>query len=162
MRALIPLAFALVAVAPVAASAAADVSARGLTIRQAWTRPAMQGGTAAGYMTIANAGSNADVLVAVESPAAKSVSIHRSSMGGGGTMQMRAMTAGLAVPAKGQVALAPGGDHIMLAGLKKALSQGEKIPITLVFQRAGRVKVDLVVDAKGPPSQSAAAPHGHS
>jgi copper(I)-binding protein len=119
----------------------------------------MQGGTAAGYMTIANAGASADVLDSVESSAAKSASLHRSSMNDG-MMQMRSMSAGLAVPARGQVALTPGGDHIMLAGLKKALSQGEKIPITLVFQRAGRVNVDLVVDAKGPSSQTAVS-RGH-
>lgn len=129
---------------------AADVTVKGLTIGHPWTRPAAAGGNAAGYLTIANSGP-ADVLLSIETPAAKSATLHHSGMDGM-VMTMRPLT-GLAVPAKGKAVLAPGGDHIMFTGVAKTLSQGQSIPVTLVFQRAGRIKIDLAVETSGPATQ---------
>jgi copper(I)-binding protein len=136
---------------------AADVTAKGLTIGHPWTRPAAAGGNAAGYLTIANTGA-ADTLLSVETPAAKSATLHHSGMNGM-VMQMRPLS-GLTVPAKGKAVLAPGGDHIMFAGLTNTLSQGQTIPVTLVFQRAGRIKIDLAVEISGP-STSTVVQHDH-
>jgi copper(I)-binding protein len=130
---------------------AADFAARNLKIGHPWTRPAGQGANAAGYLTIASTGPAGDVLIGVETPVAKA-SLHRSAMQGA-MSTMRAMDQGLAIPARQTVALAPGGDHIMLAGLSRPLVVGQKIPATLVFQRAGRVKIEISVETAAPPGQ---------
>lgn len=140
----------LVVAAPVFA---ADFAVKGLTIGHPWTRPAAKGGNAAGYLTVANTGATPDTLLSVETTAAKNASLHHSGMDAAMVMTMRPLT-GLTVPAKGQVALSPGGDHIMFTGLTKALSQGQKIPVTLVFQRAGRIAIELTVETAGPATKT--------
>jgi copper(I)-binding protein len=131
-----------------APAASADFAAKGLKIGHPWTRPAVRGGTGAGYLTIANTGQAAETLLGVETTAAKSAGVHRTAVTGQ-VMSMRPAPA-LAI-APGQIlTLAPGGDHIMLVGLNRALSQGETIPITLVFQRAGRVHIALSVETTAP------------
>jgi copper(I)-binding protein len=129
-------------------AASADFTAKGLTIGHPWTRPAAVGGTGVGYLTIANTGKAADTLIGVDTPAAKSASVHRSALAGE-VMTMRPVTA-LAIAPGQTVSLRPGGDHIMLVGLTRALSQGEKIPVTLIFQKAGRVQIALLVETTGP------------
>jgi copper(I)-binding protein len=52
--------------------------------------------------------------------------------------------------------LRPGGDHIMLAGLTRPLTAGQKIPATLVFRRAGRVKIEISVETTTPTAQKPA------
>jgi copper(I)-binding protein len=156
MRLYLAIALAGLALAPCAQSA--DFTARDLTITHPWTRPAAQGGNAAGYLTIANAGP-ADVLLAVETPVARA-SLHRSSMQAG-MSTMRDMASGLPAPARQTVVLAPGGDHIMLAGLTRPLTAGQKIPVTLVFQRAGRVKIELTVETPTPSASRSATPNRH-
>jgi periplasmic copper chaperone A len=136
----------------------ADFAAKGLKIGHPWTRPAMQGGAGVGYMTIANTGKAADTLVAVETSAAKSAGVHRTAVNGQVT-SMRPLPA-LAIAPGQTVALAPGGDHIMMVGLTRALSQGQKIPVTLVFQKAGRVQIELSVETTRPAS-AAASPNHH-
>jgi copper(I)-binding protein len=145
MRSLLMIALLGLAASP---AASADFAAKGLTIGHPWTRPAGQGGTGAGYLTIANTGKAADVLIGVETPAARSASVHRSAMAGE-VMTMRPMAA-LAIAPGQTVSLQPGGDHIMMVGLTRALSQGEKIPVTLVFQKAGRIQIALLVETTGP------------
>lgn len=131
----------------------ADYRAGALNIQNPWTRPASAGGNAAGYLVINNHG-GADVLSAVETPVAKA-SLHRSAMADG-MSSMRAMDQGLPIPAGQTIVLRPGGDHIMLAGLTRPLVQGQKIPATLVFQRAGRVKIEISVETAPPTAQKPA------
>ncbi len=45
--------------------------------------------------------------------------------------------------------LAPGGFHLMMMGLKAPLKQGTSVPVTLVFEKAGKIDVDLAVEAMG-------------
>jgi copper(I)-binding protein len=62
------------------------------------------------------------------------------------------------IPAGQTVTLQPGGFHLMLIGLKEPLIQGQAVPVTLRFERAGEVPVMLAVQpagARGP------MPHGH-
>jgi copper(I)-binding protein len=72
----------------------------------------------------------------------------------------------LAIPAGGSAVLKPSGDHIMLFDLKAPLKEGDTVPITLVFEKAGEVKVEATVEpvgAKGPhgmDGQPGAADHG--
>jgi copper(I)-binding protein len=104
----------------------------------------------AGYMTITNKGTTADRLMAAASPAAGQVQIHEMSMDGG-IMKMRELAGGLTINAGKSVALAPGGFHLMLMGLKAPLKAGDKVPVTLTFEKAGKVDVSLDVQGIGGP-----------
>jgi periplasmic copper chaperone A len=107
----------------------------------------------AGYFTIINKGAVADRLVSASSPAAGQVQIHEMSMQDN-VMKMRELASGLPVGAGKTVALSPGGYHLMLMGLKSPLKAGDKVPVTLTFEKAGKVEVTLDVQAIGgaPPS----------
>ena len=66
-----------------------------------------------------------------------------------GTMQMRELAGGLPIPADGTAVLKPGSYHVMLIGLKKPLKEGETFPLTLTFEKAGKITVDVPVKAMG-------------
>ena len=78
-------------------------------------------------------------------------------------MKMREVKS-LIVPAGGALELKPGGYHMMLINLKAPLKQGDKVPVTLKFEKAGEVKVELAVESLGGNSAGAqghgAADHG--
>ncbi|MGE5500427.1 MAG: copper chaperone PCu(A)C [Ignavibacteriales bacterium] len=148
---------ALIAAVAVATPAAAhEYKAGDLAIGHPWSRPAAAGMNGAGYLTVTNAGSKPDVLLKVETPAAERVEIHQGSMAGG-VMSMKELPNGMPVPAGGAATFAPGGNHLMMVRLKQALKTGDKIPATLVFQRAGRVDVEFAVQAT-PPAPMPAMP----
>jgi hypothetical protein len=63
-------------------------------------------------------------------------------------MRMREVP-GYEVPGRGRVELKPGGAHLMLVDIKRPFKAGEKIPLTLRFEKAGEVKVELQVRATG-------------
>ncbi len=120
-----------------------------IAVTGAWTRPAAAGLNAAGYLTIANKGAQADRLLGAASPVAATVTLHESRSVGG-MMTMRPVAA-LAIPPGGSVALAPGRYHLMLEGLKRPLVSGQRAPLTLTFAHAGPVKIELEV-RDGPPA----------
>jgi periplasmic copper chaperone A len=66
-----------------------------------------------------------------------------------GVMTMRPLDKGLLIEPGKTVKLAPGGYHLMLLDLKSPLKQGDKLPITLEFEKAGKVKVSLDVQGVG-------------
>jgi len=66
-----------------------------------------------------------------------------------GVMTMRPLPDGLMLPAGGEVALEPGGYHLMFIGLKKMLKQGDSFAGTLTFEKAGTVEVSFTVEAIG-------------
>jgi copper(I)-binding protein len=136
--------FVLAALASIAAAPAPWIFLSG-----GWTRPALAGGTAAGYLVIANHGSRPDRLIAASSPVAAQVSLHESRMVGS-VMTMRAVD-NLTIPAGGRVTLAPGGLHLMLEGLRRPLHAGEHVPLTLQFAGAGMAHASLAVGG-GPAS----------
>lgn len=149
--------FALAALAAVALPAfvapafpnkafAGDYRAGGIEVRRPWTRPAKAGMNGVGYLTLANVGAKPVKLVAVETPAARSATIHQSSMAGG-VMSMRPVPDGLTIAPGAKVDFAPGGYHVMLMGLKSAQALGGKVPLTLVFDGGRKIKIDLSVEA---------------
>lgn len=144
--------FALAALAAVTLAApafAGDYRAGGIEVRRPWTRPAQAGMNGVGYLTVANVGAKPVKLVAVETPAARSATIHQSSMANG-VSSMRALTGGLTIAPGAKVEFAPGGYHLMLMGLKSAQALGGKTPLTLVFDDGRKMRIDLSVEA-GPP-----------
>jgi copper(I)-binding protein len=136
----------------IAASAQAAPTYRqgAIEIDQPWSRPAAAGMTGAGFMTLTNHGKSPTELVSVESPAARKVEIHRSSMAGGVMSMQRQDRVG--VPAGGTVTLGPGGYHLMLIGLVRPLKTGDRIPATLAFANGARVKVEFAVGTGAPPA----------
>lgn len=111
----------------------------------------------AGYMTIVNAGDEPDRLVSAVSPGAERIEIHEVRETASGAHGMRPLPDGLVIPAGGRVALAPGGYHLMVIGLRQTLREGDTLPITLTFERAGRVNVIANVER---PNLSGHGSHG--
>jgi len=147
----------VVALAACAPASAHQYKVGDLTIAHPWSRPAAAGMNAVGYLTVTNAGKTADTLIAVETRAAAKVDVHEGSMTGG-VMRMQKLPGGLPIPAGATVALEPGGDHLMMVKLAQPLAVGDKVPATLVFQRAGRVDVSFSVQATPPAASSMAMP----
>jgi periplasmic copper chaperone A len=144
----------------------------GITTSGPWARTSpMVAGAGAAYMVIQNTGSAADFLLGGSSDVAKAVEVHETvaipegsaapaasagmgsgspmaSPAGGGTggsmMGMQKMDR-LEIPAGGSVELKPGSYHLMLIDLTRELKAGEKIDITLKFEKAGDVKVTAEV-----------------
>jgi copper(I)-binding protein len=141
--------FALVglALALLPASALAhDYKLGTLEIGQPWARAtAPTAPTGGGYLTITNKGTAPDRLISISSPAADKVQIHEMKMDGN-IMRMRAVEHGLEIAPGATVTLAPGGFHLMMMGLKGPLKQGTRVPLTLTFEKAGSIDVELAVE----------------
>lgn len=126
-----------------AAPAAASGRAGNIIVSRAYARES-EGEEAAVYFTIADFGA-ADRLVAASSDAADDVQIHENRVERA-TASMQPLD-GLDIPAGGNVQLKPGGLHIMLLGLRGALEPGDTVNITLEFQVAGMLALEVPVRA---------------
>jgi hypothetical protein len=136
---------------------AEDLTAGDLLISQPWTR-ATPGGAkiGGGYLTIENKGGAPDRLVAASGDFAGRVEIHEMAIKDG-VMTMRQLDQGLVIEPGKTVKLAPGGYHLMLIDLKTPLKQGDRLPVTLEFEKAGKVTLSFDVQGVG---AAGPAPHG--
>jgi copper(I)-binding protein len=136
----------------------------GITVQDAWVRPApMEGGNAAAYMVITNGGPGDDALLGASADFAERAEVHETfttsadesgegmddmedmgDMEGGEMMGMRPVDS-IAVPAGGSITLEPGGYHIMLLGVDQVFDEGDTVTLTLTFQNAGEVTVEAPV-----------------
>jgi len=82
--------------------------------------------------------------------------MHEMSMKNG-VMTMRPLDKGLTIEPGKTVKLAPGGYHLMMMDLKGPLKQGDKVPVTLEFEKAGKVQVSLDVQGVGAQGPAGAA-----
>ncbi len=98
-----------------------------------------------GYLTIVNHGNADDRLVSASSPVAGKTEVHEMKMEGD-VMRMNELPDGLAIPAGETVSLTPGGLHIMFKDLAQPLVEGTRVPITLNFEKAGTVELELSVE----------------
>lgn len=105
--------------------------------------PADATATSAAYMTIRNLGRSADYLTQVFTDVANRAEIHQTVMSGDIT-QMQPISH-LEIPAQSTVQLAPGGYHIMLIGLNHTLNPGDKVRLTLMFEKSGEIEVTATV-----------------
>ncbi len=132
---------------------AGDVTVGSLTLSNLWARATPpKAPTGAGYLTITNKGSQPDTLTAVSTPASQVSELHIMEVKDG-VMTMHPVEGGIKIPAGATVKLAPGGYHLMFIKLKHDLKQGETLPVTLTFDKAGTVEVMLPimpVGSKGP------------
>ena len=128
---------------------AEEVKAGDLVITEAWSR-ATPGGAkiGGGYLTIENKGSTPDRLIGGSADVADKLQVHQMTMNNG-VMTMRPLDNGLTVEPGKTVKLAPGGYHLMMLDLKSPLKQGDKVPVTLEFEKAGKVKLSLDVQGVG-------------
>ncbi len=147
----------LVATLIAAAAPALAAQHASIQVEDAWCPPTPPGApTAAGYLTIRNLGHGPDRLTGSATPAATRVQLHGMTVTHG-VMRMRELGDGLPIAGGATAQVQPGsGLHLMLIGLKRPLRTGERVPITLEFAHAGKVRADFVVRAQsaGPP-----APH---
>jgi copper(I)-binding protein len=116
----------------------------------AWARASVLASRpGAAYVTIES--TSDDTLIGASTPVAKRVMIHAVEKDGD-VSRMKHVEA-LELPAGQQVTLAPGGMHLMLMGLQDKLSEGTAFPMTLSFEIAGEITVDvsvLGIAAEGP------------
>ncbi|WP_213740983.1 copper chaperone PCu(A)C [Bradyrhizobium sp. dw_411] len=137
-------------VAPFAAPASAEeIKAGDLVISQGWSR-ATPGGAkiGGGYLTVENKGSAPDRLIHASGDVAGKIEVHEMAMKNG-VMTMRPVDNGLTIEPGKTVKLAPGGFHLMMFDLKNPLKQGDKVPVILEFEKAGKVTLSLDVEGIG-------------
>lgn len=117
-----------------------------IAIVEPWAPAVPDGlGTASGYMVIVNNQPFEDRLIAARSPWAEHVSLHASSVENR-MATMRELDA-LPIPAKRRVNLKRGVYHLMFTGLYSPLVEGDTVPVTLTFERAGNL--DVAFDVRG-------------
>ena len=130
-----------------------------LRIESAWARPtAPAAANGAAYFVIHDEGKEPDKLVRAGTPVAKVAELH-THLVEGNVMRMRPVEAIEVHPGTPTV-LQPGGLHVMLMGLKAPLKEGERFPLTLTFEKAGEVTVDVTIQRQTPGAAGAPSP-GH-
>lgn len=142
----------------IAGEAPSAAKAGDIQVLQPFARatPAKVGGI---FLTLKNAGATADRLVKAASPIASSVELH-THVKDGDAMRMRPVE-NIPVPANGQTALEPGGYHIMLIDLRQPLKEGASVPLTLTFEKAGTVTLQVPVVKAGSSPMPAAGGGEH-
>lgn len=105
----------------------------------------------AAFMVIENAGDEDDQLIDARADVSKIIELHTHKENEQGVMQMLHVPEGFTIPAGGKHALARGGDHVMFIGLNGALHHGDSFPVTLIFEKAGEVEIDVPVDLERKP-----------
>jgi copper(I)-binding protein len=119
-----------------------------VSVEHAWSRATPKGADiGVVYLTVVNRGADADRLLSASSPRADKIELH-SAKNENGVMQM-AQLVSLDVPPGGTVAFKPGALHMMMIGLKRQLKQGDAIPPTLVFEKAGAIETTAHVGGLG-------------
>lgn len=122
-----------------------QVKAGEVTVSDAWARATVPGQENGSVGLVITSQKDAR-LIAVTTPVAASSEIHTMTMDNG-VMKMRQLEY-LVLPAKQPVTLGPGGDHLMLFGLKHAFKVGDKVPLTLTVQYADQKTENIMIKAQ--------------
>ncbi|WP_417243347.1 copper chaperone PCu(A)C [Celeribacter sp.] len=118
-----------------------------ITIDDAYARSSgMSAKAGAAFFVIHNTGAEDDQLIDAKSDVAKRVELHTHKDMGDGVMKMLHVPEGFAIPAGGEHTLARGGDHVMFMGLNQGFAQGDILTVTLTFEKAGDITVEIPVD----------------
>jgi len=133
----------------ISAVQAETVSANGIEISDAWARARGATAKVAGaFLTVHNTSGQDDRIVSVQSPIAGRVELHTTKMTDG-VMKMIHMKDGIEVKAGATVMLKPGAYHVMFMGLKHKLPEGSTFPLTLTFEKAGKIDITVMVKKVG-------------
>ncbi len=109
-----------------------------------WSRPSpMTAGNGAVYMMLMNEGGTGDALIGAETDVAAVVELHESKMEDD-VMKMSPVNK-IDIPAGGWAELKPGGLHVMLIDLQQELVPGEKITLTLNFEKSGPQTIEAEI-----------------
>lgn len=130
-----------------------------------WARAMLPGQpVAGGFLTLTNGGDTDDRILSAASPRAGRMELHEMLMEGE-VMKMREVEGGIAIPAGATVELKPGGLHLMFFDIAERFEDGQTVPVTLTFEKAGEVTLELPVkDMKamdGHGGQAGHGAHGH-
>ncbi|MBP2230590.1 copper chaperone PCu(A)C [Azospirillum agricola] len=134
-----------------------DYKAGPIAIDHPWARataPSAPNGAA--YFVLNSVGPDGDRLLSASTPVAEKAELHTHLMDNG-VMKMRPVNA-IEVTPGSPAALAPGGLHVMLLGLKQPLVKGRSFPLTLVFEKAGAATVQVDVQGAGEAAPAHRAP----
>jgi len=123
-----------------------------ITVEDAYARSAgAKAKAGAAFMVIHNSGDADDRLIAASADLSKRVELHTHIDQGNGVMKMTEVEEGFPVPAGGMHALQRGGDHVMFMGLNGPWAQGDMLSVTLTFEKAGDITVEIPVDLERQP-----------
>lgn len=125
--------------------------ADGIMINDAYARSASPKAGAA-FMVIENTGSEDDRLIAASSDVAKRVELHTHKIDDNGVAKMMEVEEGFPIAAGESHALARGGDHVMFMGLNAPFENGQTLTVTLTFEQAGDMIVEIPVDLDRKPA----------
>jgi copper(I)-binding protein len=150
------LAITLFALNPASQAYAHGTKVGEIMLMHPWAKPGIPNRPMAAYLTLTNEGAVPDRLIAADSMKFRAVEIHKVEMQGA-VMKMTPVDA-IDLPAGGTVELAPGGYHLMLFGAATEFKEGDHFPMTLTFEKAGAVEVDVMVEKGG----TEEAGHSHS
>jgi copper(I)-binding protein len=143
--------FATFRAASLAASAtlvmALPALAADISVSDAYARSSgMMAKAGAAFMQISNTGAEDDRLIAATSDIARKVELHTHKIDENGVARMIHVEEGFVIPAGGSHSLARGGDHVMFMGLNEAMEPGKIVHVTLTFEKAGEVELEIPVD----------------
>lgn len=116
----------------------------------------------AAFMAVTNHTAADDRLISASSDVAKRTELHTHKDMGDGVMKMMHVEEGFAIPAGETHMLQRGGDHVMFMGLTQELKQGDVIDLTLTFEKAGDVIVQISVDLERKPAAGGMDHSSHS
>jgi len=126
----------------------AQTSTNTVTVEQAWARATPGGArTGAAYMTLINNGTSTDQLLSATTPVADQVQFHKETEDNG-VSRMREVH-NVELSPGGKVIFKPGQMHMMIVGLKQPLKEGQSFPLTLQFEKAGRMDLTVPIEKVG-------------
>jgi copper(I)-binding protein len=138
--------------AAAAVSVALPAFAEGIMVNDPYARvSAKMSSSGAAFMVIENHTGQADHLVSARSDISEKVELHTHKEDSNGVMRMLHVEEGFELPEGGVIEMKRGGHHVMFLGLKEPLQDGDTVHVTLTFEKAGDVAVDIPVDLNRKP-----------
>ena len=128
-------------------AACSNAPSEPLAVTEAWARPAPAGQNSAIYFQIDNPNTSPDSLLSASTSVAQATELHMSQMDSSGVMSMHPQHS-VEIPASDVVEFKPGGLHVMLINLNKDLAPGSTILLTLKFEKAGEMTLEVPVEER--------------
>jgi copper(I)-binding protein len=126
----------------------AQTSTNTITVEQAWARATPRGAlTGAAYMTLINNGASADRLLSATTAVADQIQFHKQTEDNG-VSRMREVH-NVELSPGGKIIFKPGDMHMMIVGIKQPLQEGQTFPLTLQFEKAGKIDVTVPIEKVG-------------
>lgn len=128
------------------AASAHEYTTNSIQIDHPWSREAPPSATViAGFFQLRNLSIRDDFLISATTPIAERVEIHQHEMSDG-VMRMKKID-NVRISTMKSVMFEPGGYHLMIFNPEQSFKQGERFPMTLEFRNAGKVEIELAVEA---------------